>query len=310
MRSLLAAAAFFALSACEDQSAVPTGAPGSARVAGPHGAIWPEDAIVAASGTAAWAQQAIEGYERAGGAAAPARIEPLDTSSCVMTKPASDVLVRHVFVEHGAGAPPLFVIPDGAQSASLSAEAARLRVVNVAVTETSAPLHLVLSSERSVIWNIIAAPDARVVGVTAVSGAGLGVANAPEGARIEALYGEALSRCEVAPVRRPQRDWILAREARAGGAKLAQYETRNARADAYDAWFGKWYGAPADEAAIAPMGAGAVLIGPMPASPAARLPMRAIAGATLKLSIDGRLVVGDERDFEAAAAATGAQRGV
>lgn len=308
MRSLLAAAAVLALSACEDHSAVPTGNPGSDRLAGPHGAIWPEDAIVGANG-AAWAQQAIDGYVRANASAAPARIEPLDTSSCVMTKPGPDAIVRHVFVEQGAGAPPLFVIPQNEKGAG--AEAARLRVVNVAVTENSAPVHLVLASERSVIWNIVAAPDARISGVTALSGASLGVANAPEDARIEALYGEALSRCEVAPVRRPQKDWGLAREARAGGAALARYEARNAQADVYDAWVRKWFGAPSAEAPpIAPMGAGAVLVGPMPSSPAGRIPMKALQGATLKLSIDGRLIVGDERDFEAAAASNGAQRGV
>jgi hypothetical protein len=307
LRSLLAAAAVLAISACEDQSAVPGGNPGSSRLAGPHGAIWPEDAIVGANG-AAWAQQAIDGYERAGPSAAPARIEPLDTSSCVMTKPAPDAIVRHVFVEQGAGAPPLFVLPQGA---SAGAEAARLRVVNVAVTETSAPVHLVLASERSVIWNIVAAPEARVSGVTALSGASLGVANAPADARIEALYGEALSRCEVVPARRPQKDWGLAREARAGGLALARFEARNAQADVYDAWVRKWFGAPSAEAPpIAPMSAGAVLVGPMPSSPAGRIPMKALQGATLKLSIDGRLIVGDERDYEAAASGNGAQRGV
>lgn len=302
----LAAAAALLAAACTDQSAVPDGDPRSARAAGPHGVIWPEDAILAADGRAVWAQQVIEGYERAGPSAAPARIEPLDTSSCVMTRPAPGALVRFVAVEQGAGAPPLFLIPDGAQGAPPGAEAARLRVVNVAVTESSSPVHLVLSSEQSVIWNIIAAPDARIAGVTALSGGGLGVANAPESARVEALYGEALSRCEVAPVRRPQDDWALSRAARAGGAPFAQYKARMAKADIYEAWLRKWYGAPPEEATIAPMGAGAVLIGPPPASPRVRLPMRPLAGATLKLSINGRLVVGDGRDYEAAAAAMNA----
>ncbi|HBS30501.1 MAG TPA: hypothetical protein DEA40_01960 [Parvularcula sp.] len=307
LRSLFAAAAVLLLSACDDQSAVPDGNPRSARIAGPHGAIWPEDAIVGPAG-AAWAQQVIEGYERAGASAAPTRIEPLDTSSCVLTKPAPGAVVRQVFVEQGAGAPPLFVLRQNEKSAS--AEAARLRVVNVVVTESSAPVHLVLASERSVIWNIIPAPDARVSGVTALSGASLGVANAPDGAAIEALYGEALSRCEVAPVRRPQDDWGLAREARAGGPALTQYDARNAQADKFEAWLRKWFGAGVETAVIAPMGAGAALVGPLPPAPAARIPMRPIAGATLKLSIDGRLIVGDERDFEAAAAENGAKRGV
>lgn len=302
MRVILAAAAL-ALSACTDQSAIPDGDPRSAYETGPYGKVWREDAIVQAPGNAAWAQQAIAGYERAGPAAVPARVEPLDTSSCVMAPPAPGALVRHVIVDRGAGEPPLFQI--GADGPT-GAMADRLRVVNVAVTETSAPVHLVLASESTVIWNILPAPGATVSAIVAVSGAGVGVAGAPPGVEVQALYGEALARCEVRPARQPQEDWLFTRQAKkASGPQREALAGRRARAQAYDAWFRKWYGAPAEKDAIAQMGAGAVLIGPLPKTESARVPMRTLAGATVQLSMTGRLVIGSEQDYLAAAGSGG-----
>lgn len=303
MRILLAAAAGVTLSACEDQSAVPDGDPRSAYETGQFGKVWREDAIVHASGQAAWAQQAIAGFERAGPQSAPARIEPLDTSSCLMVKPAPGALVRHVIVERGAGEPPLFQIGSGGPA---GASIDRLRVVNVAITETSAPVHLVLASESTVIWNILPAPGAAVSAVAAVSGGGVGVAGVPSEVEVQALYGEALSRCEVRPARRPQEDWLFTRQSKKGSVPQRDaLAERHVQADAYDAWFRKWYGAPAEKDAIAQMRAGTVLIGPLPKDESKRVPMRTLAGATVQLSLTGRLIIGSEQDYLTAASGAG-----
>lgn len=297
MRILLAAAAL-ALTACENQSAVPEGDPRAAFETGAFGKVWREDAIVHASGAAAWAQQAIADYERVGPNAAPGRIELLDTSSCLMAKPAPGAKVRHVIVERGAGEPPLFQIGATARGAG----ADRLRVVNAVITDKSAPIHLVLASESNVIWNLLPAPGVTISAVAAISGGGVGIAGVPDGVEVQALYGEALSRCEITPARRPQEDWAFTRQARSGsGPQREAFAARLAQADAYDAWFRKWYGAPAEKDAIAQMGAGAVLIGPLPQDAKARVPMRSLAGATVQMSMTGRLVIGSEEDYLAAA---------
>lgn len=304
MRVFLAAAAL-ALAACENQSAVPDGDPRAAYETGPFGKVWREDAIVDASGSAAWAQQMIAGYERAGPKSAPARIEPLDTSSCLMAKPAPGALVRHVIVERGAGEPPLFQIGAGGPA---GADADRLRIVNVAITETSAPVHLVLASESTVIWNLLPAPGAAISGIAAVSGGGVGIAGSPPGIEVQALYGEALTRCEVRPARRPLADWPFTRQAANGsGPQREALAARRAQADAYEAWFRKWYGVPPDKNEIAQMGAGAVLIGPLPKDESARVPMRTLAGATMQMSLTGRLIIGSEQDYQTAASGAGAK---
>lgn len=303
MRILLAAAAAVMLAACEDQSAVPDGDPRYDRETGLKGFIYPEDVLADANGGLGWAQAAIAGYARVAADDVPARIEPLDTTSCIVSKPAAGDIVRHVFVERGAGAASLYQIHDAELGGRASAPRDQLRVVNVAVTEKSASVYLVLSSETSVIWNIMPAEGVTISGVVAVSADGVGVAGAPAGVAVQAYYGEALTRCEISPVRRPQDDWVFTRNAmKAGGAQREALNALRAQADAYDAWLSKWFGAPAMKDVVAQQGVGAVLVGPKPASAETRVAMRPLAGSTLQLSLADHVIVGGKRDYDEALA--------
>ncbi len=303
MRILLAAAAAVTLAACEDQSAVPSGDPHYARETGLKGFLYPDAALAEASGRLGWAQGAIAGYARVSPNDVPARVEPLDTSSCIVAKPAAGDLVRHVFVERGAGEASLYQIHDADIGGRASAARDRLRVINVAVTERSAPVYLVLSSETSVLWNILPAEGATIAAIAAISADGVGVAGAPPGVEVQAYYGEALARCDLAPVRRPQDEWVFTRNAmKAGGDQREALDALRVQADAYDAWLSKWFGASALKGAVAQQGIGAVLIGPMPASADKRAAMRPLAGATLQLSLADHVIVGGKRDYEEALA--------
>lgn len=286
---------------------MPDGRPRADAGASLYGAVWPEDAIIGAGG-AGWAQAAIADFRSIAPADAPARIEPLDTTSCVMRRPVEGERVRHVFAGRGAGAASLYQIDDSRRSADAASD--QLRVVNVVVTENDAAVHLVLASETGVIWNLLPGEGVRISAVTIISSRGAGVAGAPPEATIEALYGEALSRCGVEPARRPQADWALARRAtKAAAPERAHFEARNKAADAYEAWFKKWYGAAGLAETISAMQLGAVLIGPAPATKADRVAMRPLAGATVKLSLADRLIIGSPRDYEAAVSRRAADAG-
>lgn len=305
---VLVVAAALALASCSGGDAVPDGRPRPDKTSSLFGTIWPEETIVGGGGGVGWAQEAIANFRRVSAADAPARVEPLDTSSCVMKKPAAGDLVRHVIVGRGAGAAPLYQIDAARGRADAAAD--QLRLVNIVVTEKSAPVHLVLASESNVVWNILAAADTRIAAITAISGGGVGVAGAPEGVAIEAIYGEALTRCGVTPARQPQNDWALVRRAaKAAAPERAYLADRRQAADAYDAWFAKWYGAAPGAQTIAQFEIGAALVGPAPASKADRVPMRPLSGATLKLSLADRLIIGAPRDYEAAAARRAEQAG-
>jgi len=321
IRPLFLAAAALTLAACEDKSAVPDGDPRKGAERDLRGLAYREDALADAEGRFHWSQAAIAGYRPADQSLYPAHIETLDTGSCLLTKPNEGDVIRHVIVERGVGETPLYQMSEediGSRAkryvdsyvatggkAKPSAgydDADVMRLVNVVVTEKSAPVHLVLSSETNVIWNILPAAGAKISAIAVISGDGVGVAHAPEGTVIEAIYGEALKRCDVHPARRPKDDWSFVRNAKgSGGSYLKQaLADNNARASAYASWFSKRFGASAENGAIAHRGLGAVLIGPMPTGEGARAPMATLEGTTVLLSRSDYFVLGAQREYQRA----------
>ena len=318
VRSFFFAASTLTLIACADESAVPDGDPRKGGERSLRGVAYREDALADAEGRFHWAQAAIDSYRPADQNLYPARIEPLDTGSCFLTKPKEGDVVRHVIVERGVGAAPLYqmseddigarakryvdsyVATGGKAKPSVSYDDADvMRLVNVVVTEKSAPVHLVLTSETNVIWNILPAAGVTISAIAVISGDGAGVAHAPEGAVVEALYGEALRRCDVQPARRPKEDWSFVQNAKGGGGAMKEaLADNNARASAYASWFMKRFGASAEAGAVAHRGLGAVLIGPMPAGEGARVPMATLEGATVLLSRSDHFVLGARRDYQ------------
>lgn len=318
-RRAAALLAVLTLAACADRGSVPDGDPREGAQRDLRGIAYREDALADASGRFHWAQAAIADYRRADQKTFPARVEVLDTASCLLTKPASGDLVRHVFVERGVGEAPIYQFSDedvgaraerfvdsyvatkGKARPSVAYDDADvMRLVNVVVTEKSAPVHLVLTSETNVIWNILPAAGAQISAIAVISGDGAGVVNAPEGAPIEALYGEALKRCEVFPARRPKDDWSFVQNTRRKGGEYAAkaLAENNARASAYASWFDKRFGASAEAGAIVHRGLGAVLVGPLPEGEGAKAPMRTLEGAGVLLSRSDHLVVGARRDYQ------------
>ncbi len=318
VRPLFFAAATLILAACAGEDAVPEGDPRKGGQRSLRGVAYREDALAAADDRFRWAQAAIADYRPADQNFYPARIETLDTGSCLLTKPKDGDLVRHVIVERGVGEAPLYqmseedigarakrfvdsyVATGGKAKPSVSYDDADvMRLVNVVVTETSAPVHLVLTSETNVIWNILPAAGAKISAIAVISRGGVGVAHAPEGAVVEAIYGEALKRCDVQPARRPKDDWSFVQNAKGGGAPMKEaLADNNARAGAYATWFLKRFGASSEAGAIAHRGLGAVLIGPMPAGDGARVPMATLEGATVLLSRSDHFVLGARRDYQ------------
>ena len=186
-RRAAALLAVLTLAACADRGSVPDGDPREGAQRDLRGIAYREDALADASGRFHWAQAAIADYRRADQKTFPARVEVLDTASCLLTKPASGDLVRHVFVERGVGEAPIYQFSDedvgaraerfvdsyvatkGKARPSVAYDDADvMRLVNVVVTEKSAPVHLVLTSETNVIWNILPAAGAQISAIAVV----------------------------------------------------------------------------------------------------------------------------------------------
>ncbi len=318
MRALLAAMCALAAGACAPAAdAPPEGDPAAPARQDLRGRTYAPDAMAAADGAFLWAQSAISGYRQVDAKAALV-VETLPQATCALPRPDEGTVVRHAHLERGVQAAPLyqFLSRDVDSRAKFFVESyvaskGRMqggggyvdgdvvRVVNVAVTERAAPVALVLSAETNILWNILPAPDARIESIVLVGMDSVGVANAPEGAKVYALAGDAARRCGAWPMRRPRKDWGFVRNVEESGASTLRKALADnvARAGAYAHWLEGAFGPSIGAGAIALQGASNVLVGPPPASPEARVAFRPIEAGVVLMSAQDYRVAADERGY-------------
>jgi len=145
-------------------------------------------------------------------------------------------------------------------------------LMDVVVTETEMPVHLVLQSPHGrVMWNLSLAPGVELSGVTVLGGDISAVSNVPAEVPIDALPAADLSACGVPMAQAPLRSDPIFSEVDAGlthpDDAEAVLETRAARVAAWEAWFRAQFGTSNrllrigyDTASIA------ALVGPIPQS--------------------------------------------
>lgn len=160
----------------------------------------------------------------------------------------------------------------------------RMGVVDIYVTDTSAPVYLVLGVlDKDVLWNIHLAPDARLGHVALIGNKSAFSAPAGnytyEALRIhdfldeDAIYhNEEPQPCMVAPWREPQTWWTTAeRLDHPIDAKHYQHiwDTNVQGYAAFDAWYHTQTGTAANVNAVEAIKAAHALVGPLPQSPIA-----------------------------------------
>lgn len=195
----------------------------------------------------------ITGYSTSVSAAIPAEITTIrPILGCLLTPPQPGTLVGHATAgrsnlplalstyndQHLAEAVQAFVdqyresgMPNAPASDHLAYE-----IHDVAVTETSAPVFLVLENRLgNRLWNIHLAEGARIERVVLLGGDQAGVANLDPVVPIEVILNSGLAACNIAPAYEidPQGD--------------AQLTEIYARADAYDIWFRDSFGVRAGQ---------------------------------------------------------------
>lgn len=161
---------------------------------------------------------------------------------------------------------------------------------DVAVTETSAPVFLVLENRSgNRIWNIHLAPGARIDRVVLLGGDQAGVANLDPVVPVEVLLDDGLAACGISPAHPLNRGHALLQPQGASGltpadqaAELARIE---AAAAAYDQWFRDSFGVSTRDRAGFDRGAVSA-IGPVPAAEAGRAIYAPIAGAEIRTTQD------------------------
>ncbi|WP_309668409.1 hypothetical protein [Tabrizicola sp.] len=162
---------------------------------------------------------------------------------------------------------------------------------DVAVTETRAPVYLVLEGRYGTrIWNIHLAPGARIERVIMLGGAQSGVANLDPVVPVEVILGDGLAACGVEPMY-PLNDGHLFFQSLENGV-ITQEEGAetlakiNAKTDAYDAWFLSNFGVKASDSRIG-WDAGTIsLIGPVPGQADPRAIWAPIENAKIRTTQD------------------------
>lgn len=164
-------------------------------------------------------------------------------------------------------------------------------VYDVAVTETRAPVYLVLeSSVRNRIWNIHLAEGARVERVILLGGVHSGVANLDPVVPVEVLPGPALEACGISPaypLNPGHRFFEVLKDGPASYKAEAEatYALMQERIAAYNTWFRDSFGVPVSETR-AGFGGTISVVGPQPGELDPKAVYATIQGSRIRLTQD------------------------
>lgn len=274
--------------------------PDGVRVTGP---------IAAMSGNRpVFIKDVISGYTTRVGSDVPAELTTIrPISGCRPTPPLAGTELGHVTGGGTELALPILTYNDSDLAAGVQVFAnlyrdsgmAQVRppaelaysVYDVAVTETRAPVYLVLESGvRNRIWNIHLAEGARIERVVLLGGTHSGVANLDPVVPVEVLPGDALAACGIAPAY-PLNSGHRFFEVLANGPGSykekaeADFALMQERIAAYDTWFRDTFGVPAGETR-AGFGGTISVVGPQPGAADPKAVYAPVQGSRIRTTQD------------------------
>jgi hypothetical protein len=280
---------------------------------GPEGWV-AQGPIAAGVGNApAFVSAVMTGYAEAGASAVPAGITTIrPILGCLVTPPNDGTRVGHaVAVESGMSLPVLsysdahlaegveaFVARYRKSGATTAAEVPGIayKAYDVAVTETSGPVYLVLvAGAGNWIWNINLAPGVQIERVVLVGGDQAGVANLDPVIPVEVLLNDGLEECGIVPAYALNPGHLMNQTPLVAGLSQAEFSARKAelaeRVGAFDLWFRDRFGVAASETRAGFDRGVMSLIGPVPVAAAQMAVHVSIAGGTVRMTEDRYLEI-------------------
>jgi hypothetical protein len=165
-----------------------------------------------------WVQEYVTGYSVPGDKDRPAEIRTARAiTSCSLPKPAAGSALAQVVTDHGLGqtsfyamrardvdymGPQLAAILTSNRNPSIMLRKTDgiLSRIDVIISETEKPVHLVLASRGGALWNVQKAPAAKVSAVTLISETQVtAVANIDANIPVYAITGDVAKRCGAIP---------------------------------------------------------------------------------------------------------------
>jgi hypothetical protein len=204
------------------------------------------------------------------------------------------------------------VLEEGGSFDTMPIDRGAMPMVDVYVTDTSAPLYLMLQTfSDDMMWAVHAAPGVRIAHVAMIAGGTSGVAGNIGDASVEAIRSDTYGHvhedfhdqnppesytCMTLPFRNPDESWSAWFGAKQGNAMDGNLLFGQSNGyEAYAHWFRGAVGVGPDthivDAAIAP----AALVGPAPAAPLAA----AEAGKVIHIMQSAHVIAGNEAEREA-----------
>lgn len=174
-----------------------------------------------------------------------------------------------------------------------------MKSVDVILTDTSAPLYLVLQTQNgNTLWNLHLATGVKLSHVVLVSDGKAALSGLPTKASFEAMdindfdtQPDSGSDCMIRPWRKPQPNWIAWQKAQDGNTLFTnQLATFNKGHAAYNDWYQVAFGVDASSGTLAAKSAAHVLLGPKPEK---TLPYHMIGGNDLLIAQTDYLIKGD-----------------
>ncbi len=313
-------AALIALGACNDDSAIPAGFPGSNVMKDDYGAVYFPPAVTTdLPNRVYWAQELVEDYRRPGAGMPTLLVPSALNGDCRIPEPSPDALVAYVEIHGGKHQTPLFLVSredietvrkgDPTVESAEAGEApdladlvrsATVGQVDVFVTESRRPVYLMLAAQEETLWSLQLAEGVRLDGIAVFARRSQALANVPEAARLAFTVrdGSPQRGCFIPPQRPVDETWrVLEKvetETEIDGTSF-RYTVDKAEREhqAFRRWIGKHIGPP--DTAVSAYWTGHVLVGPKPPR---RHAYRALADSIVLFSANAVPVWGDARDAE------------
>ena len=251
----------------------------------------------------------IEGYSTRVGSGIPAEITMIrPISGCRLTAPLQGTTVGHVTSGATGLDLPLLTYDDndlalavqdfvnayrsGGGTGINPPSGLAYEVYDVAVTETRAPVYLVLESTgRNRIWNIHLSPGAQVERVILLGGMHSGVANLDPVVPVEVLPGAAMAACGIEPAYplNPGHRFFDVLKNGPGTYKEdaeATYQVMQERIAAYNTWFRDTFGVKADETRAGFDDGTLSVVGPQPGAAEPKAVYAPVKGARIRMTQD------------------------
>lgn len=251
----------------------------------------------------------ISGYTKRVGADIPAEITMIrPISGCRLTAPLEGTAVGHVTAADTDLDLALLTYDDSDLAAAVQGFVNLYRetgmaspgdgaglayeAYDVAVTETRAPVYLVLETVRgNRIWNIHLAPGARVERVILLGGAHVGVANLDPVVPVEVLPSDGLAACGIDPfypLNPGHRFFEVLKDGTGTSRQEAEAKlvVMQDRIGAYNTWFRDSFGVLADETRAGFDGGTVSVVGPQPGEGEPKAVYAPIEGSRIRMTQD------------------------